>query len=142
MSEGTLHRRLVQALVQSLDGGARWFLFVDGDAVHCDGCPPKLSAVRPDVYARADSTKHVVIGEAKTAGDLENEHTLRQLTAYFEHLSENRSSELRLAVPFMSAGQAHRMCRMARLAAGCNHVPFEVWGWMFGRKTISQVWRG
>jgi hypothetical protein len=144
MSESSLHRLLVQGIVQSLQGreDTRWFLFVDGDSTRSHGCPPQLSDVRPDVYARAEASGQLVVGEAKTAGDLENDHTIRQLEAYFKHLASHSSCELWLAVPFMYAGQAHRLCRMVRATAGCGHVPFEVSGWMFGRKTISKVWRG
>ena len=108
------------------------------------GCPfTILRSVCPDLYARENVAPHVVIGEAKTSRDLDNLHTDKQLYEYFVHLSTEPSGELLLAVPLMSAGAAHRLCRAARARVGCGTVPFEVMGWLFGpNKAICEVWRG
>lgn len=143
MPESKLHRLLVQSLVASVEGRQKdWFLFVDGDHSRSHGCPPQLEAVRPDLYARANETRHVVIGEAKTTFDIETAHTALQLDTYFRHLSLERSGELLLAVPYLCAGQAHRICRRIRQLAGAGSVPFEISGWMYGSSTIQRAWRG
>ena len=143
MPESNLHRRLVQSLVASVEGRHQdWFLFVDGDYSRSNGCPPQLETVRPDLFARARETRHVVIGEAKTTFDLETTHTAVQLDTYFRYLALERSGELILAVPYLCAGLAHRVCRRIRLAAGVGAVPFEISGWMYGSSTIQRAWRG
>jgi len=47
-----------------------------------------------------------------------------------------------MAVPFLSAGTAHRLCRAARISASAARIPFEVTGWMFGKEIACEVWRG
>jgi hypothetical protein len=144
MPESSLHRRLVDQLVSDVLGrsGHEWLLLVDGEHHHSNGCPPQLASARPDVYARDAITKHVIIGEAKIAADLEGPHTLVQLGCYFDHLSRVPSGELIIPVPYLAAGAAYRICRLARRRAGCEHVPFEISGWLFGTTVFSQVWRG
>lgn len=143
MPESDLHRLLVQSLVGSVEVRHKdCFLFVDGDHARSHGCPPQLEAVRPDLYARARVTRHVVIGEAKTTFDIETVHTAIQLSTYFRHLAAEESGELLLAVPYLCAGQAHRICRRIRQLAAAESVPFEVSGWMFGSSTIQRAWRG
>jgi len=143
MSEGHLHKRLVQSLLVHLrNKGGKWFLFVDGDDTHSSGCPPQLELVRPDLYARENESRHVVIGEAKIATDIENDHTALQLATYFEHLAGEQSSELIIAVPYLSAGLAYRICRSLRRKVACEQIPFEIGGWLYGPATYSQFWRG
>jgi hypothetical protein len=146
MPESALHRELVSRLrsaVQVRRSGS-WFLFLDAnDGIASEGCPPILGSVCPDLYARENPGHHVVIGEAKTSRDLDNLHTEKQLYEYFLHLSNEPSGELLLAVPLMSVGAAHRLCRAARAQVGCEVVPFEVMGWLFGvNKALCEVWRG
>lgn len=145
MSEGAVHRRLVQVLSMRIRLGRSqsWMLFVDGGSrLDTDGCPPSLERVRPDVYARENVTKHVIIGEAKTAKDLDNDHTLHQLVAYFQHLALQQSGELVMAVPFHLAGAAHRLCNLARRLSGAPTVPFVITGWMFGSQVACEAWDG
>jgi hypothetical protein len=146
MPESALHRELVSRLVSAVQArrSGSWFLFVDSnDGNVSEGCPPILRSVCPDLYARENRGRHVVIGEAKTSRDLDNLHTEEQLYEYFLHLSNESSGELLVAVPLMSVGAAHRLCRAARARVGCGVVPFEVMGWLFGpNRALCEVWRG
>jgi len=144
MSESDLHKQLVAAIVPhiALRVSAGGLLFVDGAHDLSDGCPPTLSSVRPDIFARGRITKDVIIGEAKTAGDIDNGHTFEQLQIYFDYLAHEQSGELWLSVPYDAAGLGHRVCRQVRRAAGRESVSFAVFGWMFGRITFSRSIRG
>ena len=144
MAETELHRKLVKGLAGIVRKREEysWLLFIDGEDDCSHGCPPQLALLRPDLYARDDRSGHVVIGEAKTAFDIENDHTAAQLDAYFRHLSTHRSGELLIAVSLLHAGLAYRFCNVIRNQAGCRHVPFQVSGWMFGPRTFSRVWHG
>ena len=145
MGETDLHRRLVQGLASLLKKrrSGSWFLFLDGkDFSESQGCPPILGSVCPDLYARENSGNYLIIGEAKTARDLDNEHTERQLCEYFAHLAAQDSGELLMAVPLLAAGAAHRLCRSAKVKASAEDIPFEITGWMFGRQAAHEVWRG
>jgi hypothetical protein len=145
MPESDLHRQLVLSLgdlIRQRRSGS-WIMFLDCEPnIEYDGCPPMLDTVRPDIYARERHVSHVVIGEAKTSKDIDNPHTEGQLAAYFDHLSDLPSAELVLAVPYLFAGTAHRLCRSLKIRKGYKHIPFEIGGWMFGSRTICEIWRG
>jgi len=101
-----------------------------------------LGDSRPDIYALDSQTKHVIIGEAKSAKDIENLHTERQLSNYFSHLAECPTGELLIAVPYVCAGTAHRLCLSTRKKLGLGHVPFEISGWFLGTKPYVETWNG
>lgn len=142
MSESYLHKRLVAAVVQeiSIRVSSGGLLFVDGAHDLSNGRPPTLGFVRPDVFARG--SKEVIIGEAKTAGDIDNGHTYEQLQIYFNYLAHEQRGELWLSVPYDAAGLGHRVCRQVRRTAGCESVSFVVIGWMFGRIAFSRSFLG
>jgi hypothetical protein len=145
MSESDLHKRLVSGLVAHVRQrrSRSWQVFLDSrDDAEVYACPPLLGSACPDLYARENLINHLVIGEAKTALDLENAHTEKQLAEYFSHLLEQNSSELIMAVPLMCVGAAHRLCRAAKAKVAGEKVPFEITGWMFGAKPRYEVWRG
>jgi hypothetical protein len=143
--EGNVHRDLVRLLSRHISDGAplAWASFVDTAAFDDRaGVPPKLGDFRPDVYAVERGSRRTVVGEAKTADDIDNDHTRRQLAAYFRHLAAEPFGEVWMAVPMMSAGTAHRLCRMARTRVGSNEIRFVITGWLFGPKPIVETWRG
>jgi hypothetical protein len=144
MAETDLHKRLVRSLaslVRQRRSGS-WFLFVDAIDERCEGCPPIVGSSCPDLYARENPNNYLIIGEAKTARDLDNPHTEQQLGEYFTHLTAQASGELIVAVPLLCAGAAHRLCRVAKAKFNAENVPFEITGWMFGPKPTCGVWRG
>ena len=58
------------------------FLDVPGESI-----PPCIRGYRPDVFARCATTfRDFIIAEAKTDGDLDNEHTRSQIRAFVDHL--------------------------------------------------------
>ena len=88
-----------------------------------------LGDYRPDVYAVERESRRTIIGEAKTADDIDNNHTRRQLAAYFEHLAQSPSGEIWMAVELMSGGTAHRVCRAVRRGVGTGQISFVITGW-------------
>jgi hypothetical protein len=76
--------------------------------IGCDK-PPKLGAFRPDLYAANAPTTRVIVGEAKTAVDLETSHSRQQLVAFLKHLALYPGSTLVLAVPWSSKVRAKQM---------------------------------
>jgi hypothetical protein len=144
MSESDLHKRLVKAILGevSLRIGPGGLLFVDGPHDDSDGCPPTLGQLRPDVFARGRINSEVIIGEAKTARDIDNDHTFAQLSVYFHYLANERRGELWLSVPYEAVGMGHRVCRQIRRTSAQHTVPFVVFGWLFGRTLFSRALRG
>ena len=104
--------------------------------------PPLLAGYRPDVYAVAHDSLRVLVGEAKTPGDIDNRHTRSQLGVYFEHLLNEAHGEIWIAVPLASAGTALRVCRSVRSRLGATRVPLVITGWLLGAKSFVEVWRG
>ena len=52
-----------------------------------DPVPPRIGGHRPDIIARcAAACRQFVIAEAKTDGDIDNQHTRSQIGAFVDHL--------------------------------------------------------
>jgi hypothetical protein len=143
--EGDVHRELVRLLSGRIAGDAPaiWASFIDGARLDArDGIPPIVGTHRPDVYAVMRGSGRTVIGEAKTAVDIDNEHTKRQLSAYFQHLGEGAGGEVWMAVPLMSAGTAYRVCRVVRYRLSLVQIRVIITGWLFGPKPVCETWHG
>ena len=104
MAESLVHRRLVEILHRWV---ARQWVPGEGPAVFVDDGdgrtgprPPMVNGHVPDVYAPSHGSTGAILGEAKTASDLESDRSLRQLTDFLRHCSFSKSSCLVLAVPW------------------------------------------
>ena len=62
--------------------------------------PPSIEGYVPDAYAMLDEQGRVVIGEAKSMGDLENSHTEAQIAAFLRRCGMAEGSAFVLAVPW------------------------------------------
>ena len=145
MSEGVVHALLVSALVQQIEerlGPSEIVIWADLPADGRYVATPKMEGLRPDVYARQRATGAVILGEAKSARDIETPHTREQLRRFFEDLSSEKDSLLWLAVPLAGAGTAMRVARSVRSDCRCDGVSFLVSGWLLGPKNVEQRWRG
>lgn len=141
MSESAVHRNLVAALMEDI-ARQPWefepFLYADSNGV---ALPPLIGSARPDVYAHFSLQDRAIVGEAKTSRDLESFHTTSQFEAYFEHLGAKSGGELWLAVPWLSAGAAIRICTATKARMG-SPVPFKVSAWLLGEQNFSRAWYG
>jgi hypothetical protein len=80
--------------------------------------PPTIGAFTPDLFAsRVPATFHI-IGEAKTASDLESDRSARQLGSFLDHLALYPGSALLLAVPWVTAPRARSI--LARLRSDAH----------------------
>ncbi len=103
--------------------------------------PPPIGATRPDAFAKDISTGRIIIGEAKTTNDIDNQHTHSQLASYFEYLRMQPEGELWMAVPWMSAGTAIRICNLVRRQVQSATVSICVAAYMIGSTTVRRFWR-
>lgn len=145
MPESETHRELVRLLSRQIldNAGPSWATFIDGAALgKRTGVPPAVGDFRPDIYAIERGSRRTVIGEAKTADDIDNNHTYRQLAAYFEHLAREPVGEIWMAVPMLMGGTAHRVCRSVRQRLGMIQIPFFITGWFLGSAPIVETWCG
>lgn len=129
MAESDLHAELVARIVNSLENeGKRLFLFVDGKSTN-GHVPPTLENVRPDVFAREESSKFATIGEAKTEFDIDNPHTEEQLLTYFSFLANEGSGRIMIAVPWKGLDRMYYLAKRCKRKAQAQKIPFIVQGW-------------
>jgi len=91
--------------------------------------PAAIGSVKPDVLGLGESGEIAAIGEAKTARDVFNRHTIRQLKV-FGHLRRRGSKEdvrLYVAVPRSATMELDKALVLANLAGATNvrrlHIP-------------------
>ena len=106
VAESSTHLDLVKRI---LDHIAHHYHGVSAVAVLHDlpgriGCtkPPRIGAYRPDVYAIDAPLTQTIVGEAKTQGDLETEHSHKQFAAFLQFLALQNHGVFILGVPWQA----------------------------------------
>lgn len=88
MSQSDTHRRLVVAAAKAIQ--ERYpAVQVTMDILDAPGdpIPPRIGGHRPDIIARSTASGvQLIIAEAKTDGDIDNQHTRSQIDAFVSHL--------------------------------------------------------
>lgn len=104
MAESNIHIRLVTALVSCIAvkyfRGERGSLLIDAPDSPAIAKPLEIDGYVPDVIGQGLPGGVVVIGEAKTARDLENMHTQEQLGAFLRYCAGRPGSIFVFAVPW------------------------------------------
>ena len=126
MPESSTHLRLVSALVEWISGEyfrkGKGSILIDSPESIAQGKPPGIDGYVPDVFGSNSSAGGVVIGEAKTAGDLENVHTREQLAAFLRYCSANPGSVFVFAVPWHMTRYARNLIEIVRRTQDCGDV--------------------
>jgi hypothetical protein len=122
MPESLNHTALLDRLIayvrHSMDAEKHFLILHDlPSLIGCEK-PPMIEGFRPDLYATAGSLEAVIIGEAKTANDLETSHSREQYRAYARHLAESVRPTFILAVPWQFRVRAKTLMRLAVEEAG------------------------
>ena len=88
MSQSEVHRNLVLSTADALEQYfPKILLCIDLQEFPGDPVPPLISGFRPDIIGYyAPISSDVVIAEAKTNCDIDNQHTFNQIDAYLNHL--------------------------------------------------------
>ena len=84
--------------------------------------PPPIEGYVPDAYVMLDEQGRVVIGEAKSMGDLENAHTEAQVTAFLRRCGMAEGSAFILAVPWPIERLAGALLTNVRVREGLPQV--------------------
>jgi len=104
MAESDTHKCLVSALVEriALDFffGDKGSILVDSSSSSRECKPPSIEGFVPDVYAKGFGGGFTVVGEAKTAGDIECRHSSDQFRAFLQHCSQRNNAVFIVAVPW------------------------------------------
>lgn len=83
--------------------------------------PPLVGGYRPDFWAVDIPRTLTVLGEAKSANDIDNLHSRRQLSAYIAHLRQQPRPVLVFSVPWFArpAAVATLELLISEFGAGC-----------------------
>lgn len=104
MPESQTHMMLVKALVswisKSLLKGDDGLMFIDRSTSSVVEKPPKIGRYIPDVFVPNGFKYQLIIGEAKTAKDLEKKHSIKQIKEFILKCNETENSIFILAVPW------------------------------------------
>ena len=101
------------------DAGA---ILLDDPESPASSKPPALCGYVPDLYAPLLDTDAIVVGEAKTARDVESHHTYEQLRAFLGACASRRGSVVVVAVPWHMARCAANMVRILKSRTGLAQV--------------------
>lgn len=78
------------------------------------------------MYVKGDTVYTIIIGEAKTPQDIENGHTLKQLTSFLSHCALHEPAAFVLAVPWHQSKNALSLLKNCSRKAGINDVDLFV----------------
>ena len=130
MPESAQHARLVEAIVAHVERrlGKVSDIVVREDAVRPTRGerPPRLAGFTPDVYATDVPTTKTLVGEAKTAADLETKHSRTQIAAFLEYLAHTPGGLFVLAVPVGVQPRARWLLRELARPFGENSPQTEI----------------
>lgn len=88
--------------------------------------PPPIGGYVPDAYVMLDEQGRVVIGEAKSMGDMENSHTEAQIAAFLRRCGMAEGSAFILAVPWPIERLAGALLANYRIREGLPQVEIVV----------------
>ena len=122
MPESATHLGLVQHLVSWVEAHCRSeqdsLLFVDDPSRAATDKPPSICGYMPDVYWKTRRGHSVLIGEAKSAYDVESRHSRKQFASFIAHLSSVEKGTLLIAVPWHVVPQAKSLIRVIQRDTG------------------------
>jgi hypothetical protein len=84
--------------------------------------PPRIGGFLPDLYAVDAPPSITILGEAKTAEDLETEHSRKQLTAFLTFLQLQSNGILVVAVPWQARARAKNLVARLQRQLQCTSV--------------------
>ncbi len=115
MSESSIHIELVDKLVdwisKSYCGGDHGYILIESPDNPAGKRPQQVFGFVPDVMVINAPGYKCIIGEAKTANDIDNQHTIDQTRAFLRKCAEFEDSFLVFAVPWYRVGLARSVVR-------------------------------
>lgn len=121
-----LVRRLVDWVAAEYYGGSEALILVDVSGRSFDQRPPAIDGFVPDVFAHDPIRSVLVLGEAKSDGDLETQRSRIQLQAFLRHCSVREHSLFVLAVPWYRTRFARAYLKVLARQAGIGNVTAKV----------------
>jgi hypothetical protein len=110
MSESAEHLQLVCRILRFIETNFPPERFiVCSDAPGSFDKPPRIAGFVPDVFATDAPRTTVVVGEAKTAADLQTAHSQRQISEFVRFVAAQQRGIFLLAVPWQAGLAARRV---------------------------------
>ena len=81
--------------------------------------PPSIGNYKPDLYVKSG---RLILGEAKTARDIETMHSREQYAEYFKYLGQYQKSLFIMAVPWDCVPLTKSLIRRIQNNAAAVHV--------------------
>ncbi|HUT04532.1 MAG TPA: hypothetical protein VM163_11660 [bacterium] len=130
MSESVVHQVLVKRMAdwvaEELLGGNSASILLDSPSIKLTGRPPTINGHVPDLFADDKTSRLLVIGEAKSARDLETDRSEKQIIAFLEYCSIHKDALFVLAVPWHRTRLARNLLRIWKGRMGSQSVSTEV----------------
>ena len=130
MGESAIHRALVEHMAEWVAaeflGGDAAAILLDSPSSGHTGSPPAIDGHVPDLYVDDKVSKLLVVGEAKTARDLETERSEKQIGTFLEYCARQDSALFVLAVPWHRTRFARSLLRMLKQRLDLGAVQAEV----------------
>ena len=126
MSESTAHMTLVNLLASwiahSFLNGDYGHILIDRPGQGSQRKPPTVYDFTPDVYVINTPRYSLIIGEAKTARDVDNRHALEQIKAFLCKCAEYETSLFVFAVPWHRVRLARSVIEYCKRKTGLEEV--------------------
>jgi hypothetical protein len=126
MAESRLHLALVGAILAHVrEDYHAYQLAIIHDLPDVLGAekPPRIGGFVPDIYAVDAPSTITILGEAKTAADLETDHSRKQLAAFLSFLALQHHGVLVLGVPWQAQAAARNLIARLKRQFNCASVP-------------------
>ncbi len=121
-SHVALVRRLLDWTLTEVCQGEPVIVLVDLPEYHAASKPKRIGGFTPDLCAAGSSRYGAIVGEAKTAKDIERKHTVAQLEAFMKYCNSFDQSLLVLAVPWDMVPLTRSIIRDIRLKTCAKNV--------------------
>ncbi len=130
MGESAIHIMLVEHMAEwvadELLGGDAAAVLLDLPSKGPSGRPPAINGHIPDLYVDEKTSSLLVVGEAKTARDLESERSEKQISAFLEYCALHTNVLVVGAVPWDRSRLAQSLLRMLKRRLGERSVETTV----------------
>lgn len=126
MPESTTHLGLVRHLAiwverNPIDSG-NVVVYIDEPSRDAANKPPRLLGYTPDLYCKNLEATRILVGEAKSAYEVESRHSRKQFAAFLTHLQLVDHGIFLLAVPWHVVPQAKSLIRAIQRETLTTHV--------------------
>lgn len=124
MPESATHQGLVRELVSwaECNRECNGALFVDEPSRDASNKPPRINGFVPDLYWKSLNGTSILIGEAKSAYEVESRHSRKQFSSFLSHLGVVAEGTFVIAVPWHVVPQAKSLVKAIQRDTGTGHV--------------------